>query len=375
MSFASTEPNMRDFWPSLHWGLILLVLAFCVAGFALQYSASGGSMHPWAMPHLTRILPGLVGMLIVAAIPLCWLMTLALPLYGLGILLLILVEVFGFIGMGAQRWINLGFMVLQPSEPMKLAVIVVLARYFHRLNFEHVGHAAALIAPLMLIGLPFLLILKQPNLGTATIILLIGVAMFFAAGVRWWKFAAVGILGLASAPVGWLLLLHDYQKQRILTFLNPEADPLGAGYNILQSQIAIGSGGVYGRGYLQGPQSQLNFLPEKHTDFIFTLLAEEFGFTGSLSLLFCFGLLLLFAYHIALTCQNHFGRMIAMGVACYFFVHIFINMAMVMGMIPVVGVPLPFLSYGGTMLLSTLLAVGLLLNVHRHRRSEISRFD
>lgn len=375
MSPAFMSRYKKDFWHSLHWGLLAVTFLLCLIGLALQYSASGGAMSPWTWPHLSRMIIGLVGMLMVAAMPLEWLMFLALPLYGIGIALLLVVEIFGFIGMGAQRWIDLGFFILQPSEPMKLGVILVLARYYHRLNFEHIGKMATLLPPLAFIAVPALLILKQPNLGTAAIVLFIGAAMLFATGVRWWKFAVVGVLGLAAAPVGWLFLLHDYQKQRILTFLNPEADPLGAGYNIMQSKIAIGSGGLYGRGYLQGPQSQLNFLPEKHTDFIFTMLAEEFGFSGSLLLVCLLLLLLLFAYHIALTAQNHFGRMIAIGVASYFFVHMFINMAMVMGLIPVVGVPLPFLSYGGTMLITTLLAVGLLLNVHRHRLTRISRAD
>lgn len=358
----------------LHWPLLLLTFALCATGFALLYSASNGEWQPWALPQIIRFCIGLIAMFGIALMPIEWLMHLSLPLYILTLILLVIVDLFGTMGMGAQRWLDLGFFILQPSEPAKLAVILILARYFHRLNYEQIGKLWTVAPPLIMIGIPCVLILLQPNLGTATILTGTAVAILFAAGIRWWKFLVVGVLAACAAPIGWLFL-HDYQKRRVLTFLEPEADPLGAGYNILQSQIAIGSGDLWGRGFMQGPQGQLDFLPEKHTDFIFTMLAEEFGFMGSLVLLASYAALLWTGYRISLTTHHHFGRLIAFGITTYFFLHIFINMAMVMGMIPVVGVPLPFLSYGGTTLLTSQLAIGLLLNAHLHREERLQRMS
>ncbi|MBI1276325.1 rod shape-determining protein RodA [bacterium] len=356
----------------IHWPLIIIMTALCIVGFALLYSAANGHWSPWAGDQMMRGAVGLVLMVGITMLPLRWLLNLAYPAYALCLVLLVIVELFGVIGMGAQRWINLGFFVLQPSEPTKLALILVLARYFHRLNFEEIGRILVLVPPALLALVPAGLVLLQPNLGTAGVLMLITVGMFWVGGVRWWKFALAISSAAAAMPVAWHFL-HDYQKQRVLTFLHPEADPLGAGYNILQSMIAIGSGGLYGRGFLKGPQSQLDFLPEKHTDFVYTMLAEEFGFYGTLGLLSLYIMLLVFAYHIAMSCTHHFGRMVALGVAIYFFVHVFINMAMVMGMLPVVGLPLPFLSYGGTNMLTSLAAVGLLLNVYANRDEELQR--
>jgi rod shape determining protein RodA len=274
--------------------------------------------------------------------------------------------------MGAQRWIDLGFFVLQPSELAKIAVILALARYFHGLTWQQVGRPLLLIPPLMLVGMPVGLVLLQPNLGTATLITVAGGAIFLMSGVRLWKFMIVIALGLAALPVGWTFM-HDYQKQRVYTFLDPERDPLGAGYNIMQSKIAFGSGGLFGKGFIQGTQSQLRFLPEKETDFIFTVLGEEFGLLGTLVVLGLFSLTLIYGFAIALSARSQFTRLTAAGITVNLFLYLFINVAMVTGLIPVVGIPLPLVSYGGTAMLTTMIAIGILLSASIHREVRISR--
>jgi rod shape determining protein RodA len=274
--------------------------------------------------------------------------------------------------MGAQRWIDLGIINLQPSEVMKIALVLALARYFHGLATEDVGRPLKLVVPTVIVLTPVALVLKQPDLGTAMMLLLAGAAVFFAAGVRIWMFAVVLATGLAALPVGWEFL-HDYQRRRVLTFLEPEGDPLGAGYHILQSKIALGSGGLFGKGLLQGTQSHLNFLPEKQTDFIFTMLAEEFGLVGSLAMLAIYTIILAHCFAIALSAKSQFGRLVAIGIATTFFLYLFINMAMVMGLIPVVGVPLPLVSYGGTAIVSLMLGFGLVMCVYVHRDVMIGR--
>jgi rod shape determining protein RodA len=274
--------------------------------------------------------------------------------------------------MGAQRWIDLGIINLQPSEVMKIALVLVLARYFHGLATDDVGRPLKLVLPTLMVLTLVALVLKQPDLGTAMMLLFGGAAVFFAAGVRIWMFAVVLAAGVAALPVGWEFL-HDYQRRRVLTFLGPESDPLGAGYHILQSKIALGSGGLFGKGLLQGTQSHLNFLPEKQTDFIFTMLAEEFGLIGSLGMLMIYAVILAYCFAIALSAKNQFGRLLAIGISTTFFLYLFINMAMVMGLIPVVGVPLPLVSYGGTAIVSLMLGFGLVLCVYVHRDVMIGR--
>ena len=286
--------------------------------------------------------------------------------------MLVGVEFFGQVGMGAQRWIDLKVIQLQPSELMKVALVMALARYFHGRSLEEVRGFTRLLPPLALILLPVGLVLKQPDLGTALTLLAIGGVMFFVVGVRLWKFALVIAGGLAAIPIGWQFL-HDYQQKRVLTFLNPENDPLGAGYHITQSKIALGSGGVFGKGFMQGSQSHLNFLPEKQTDFIFTMLAEEFGMVGGLFLLLIYAGIIVYGFAIALRSRNHFGRVLAMGVSANLFFYVFINTAMVMGLIPVVGVPLPMISYGGTAMVAVMGSIGLLLSVYVHRDIRIPR--
>jgi rod shape determining protein RodA len=289
-----------------------------------------------------------------------------------GLVLLVIVDFVGIIGMGAQRWIDLGVINLQPSEVMKIALVLALARYFHGLGADDLGRPWKLLVPTLMIVIPVGLVIKQPDLGTAMMLLVGGAAVLFAAGVRLWMFAVVILGGLAVVPVAWEFL-HDYQRRRILTFLDPESDPLGSGYHILQSKIALGSGGLFGKGFMQGTQSHLNFLPEKQTDFIFTMLAEEFGLIGSFGMLTLYALILGYCFGIALTARNQFGRLLAIGITTTFFLYVFINMAMVMGLLPVVGVPLPLVSYGGTAIVSLMLGFGLVMSVHVHRRVTIGR--
>jgi len=321
---------------------------------------------------LSRFAVGLCVMMIVALIDVRVWLHIAYPLYGVMLVLLVVVEVMGHIGMGAQRWINLGFFVLQPSELMKIALVLALGKYFHGLSPEDVGHPAKLAAPVAMVLAPVGLVLLQPNLGTALLLIMASGAMFFVGGVRWWKFVIVIAIAAAVMPIAWHHL-HDYQRARLMTFINPGADPLGAGYNILQSKIALGSGGIFGKGFGHGTQSQLQFLPEKHTDFIFVVLAEEFGMAGALCLLGLYFLLLGYGFMIALSCRNQFGRLVAFGLTSSFFLYVFVNVAMVTGTIPVVGIPLPLVSYGGTAMLTLLIGCGLLLGISVHRDVRISR--
>jgi rod shape determining protein RodA len=355
-----------------NWGLVALIVAIGLIGIALLYSAGGKSWEPWAGAQLSRFVIGLGVMMIVALIDIRIWMRIAYPLYGIMLVLLVVVEIMGHIGMGAQRWINLGFFVLQPSELMKITLVLAIAKYFHGLSPEDIGQPLKLAAPVAMVLAPVGLVLLQPNLGTAMLLLLASTVMFFVGGVRWWKFVIVIALAAIIAPVAWHHL-HDYQKARLMTFIDPGADPLGAGYNILQSKIALGSGGFFGKGFGQGTQSQLQFLPEKHTDFIFVVLAEEFGMAGALFLLLLYFLLISYGFIIALSCRNQFGRLVAFGLTTSFFLYVFVNVGMVTGTIPVVGIPLPLVSYGGTAMLTLLIGCGLLLGISVHREVRISR--
>jgi len=356
----------------IHWFFVLLLIATASVGFAMLYSAANGTFEPWAARQMMRFGVGLLLMLAIALTDLKLWLRYAYVFYFVTLLLLGAVEFGGTVGMGAQRWINLGFINLQPSELMKIALVLALARYFHGGNIEEVGKPTFLFLPLLMVFAPTALVLRQPDLGTALMLVIGSGAIFFLAGVKMWKFGLVLFLGLVSAPVGWQFL-RDYQKQRVLTFLNPESDPLGSGYHIIQSKIAFGSGGMFGKGFMQGSQSHLNFLPEKQTDFIFTMLAEELGLVGGLGLLGLYVLILAYGFRISLNCRNQFGRLVGMGVTTTFFLYVFINIAMVMGLIPVVGVPLPLISYGGTAMMTLLLGFGLLLAVHIHRDDLIGR--
>ena len=353
-------------------GLIVLLIAIAGVGFASLYSAANGSWDPWASRQALRFCVGLSGLLFVAMIDIKWWYKLAYTIYGLGFVLLVAVEVMGQIGMGAQRWIDLGFIKLQPSEVMKVAVVLALARYFHGMSVPDLKDLRTLIPPALMIIAPVALVLQQPDLGTSLMIVMAGVMMFFIAGAPLWLFIAGGVIAAASVPIAWQFL-HEYQKKRVITFLNPESDPLGSGYHITQSKIAIGSGGLEGKGFLKGTQSHLNFLPEKQTDFIFTLWVEEFGLTGGIFLLGLIGAVFLYGAWIAQRCRHSFGRLLALGLTFNFSLYVFINVSMVMGLIPVVGAPLPLVSYGGTSMLAVLAAFGLVISCNVHRDSKLPR--
>jgi rod shape determining protein RodA len=290
--------------------------------------------------------------------------------YAIALGLLVLVLFHGNVGKGAQRWLDLGPVQLQPSELMKIMLALGLAAWFHRASWERMGNPLFLIPPALMVLIPVGLILKQPNLGTALITAMVGAAVFWAAGMRWWKFALIAGAAAIAAPIAYDHL-RDYQRARITTFLDPESDPLGAGYNIIQSKIALGSGGMSGKGFLQGTQGHLNFLPEKQTDFIFTLIAEEFGFIGAMATLFMLLSVIVFCYIVAFRSRHQFGRLLAIGLGTNFFLYVFVNIAMVTGAIPVGGVPLPLISHGGSAMLTVMIGFGLLLSAYVHRDAEL----
>lgn len=362
---ASSSLTLRMKISRINWPLVAMLGVLASCGAAVLYSAGRG-WSPWAGMHLLRFSIGVVMMLMVAMVDIRHWMRMAYPIYFFGLLLLIWVEIAGEIGMGAQRWIDLGFLQLQPSEIMKIALVMVYARYYHGMNPGRISHPVSLLLPLALVAIPAALVMRQPDLGTAVLLLGGAGGMLFLAGVSWIYFASAIAALMAALPIAWGFL-RDYQKNRVLTFLNPEQDPLGTGYHILQSKIAFGSGGVFGKGYMQGTQSHLDFLPEMQTDFIFTMFAEEMGMIGAIVLLCVFGLVIAYGYVIAMRVRHQFGRLIVLGVILNFFLYVSINMAMVMGLLPVVGVPLPFVSYGGTAMLTLLFGFGLVLSASVHR--------
>jgi rod shape determining protein RodA len=368
----SSEVTLINKLGQLNWGLVAVIVVIASIGFAMLYSAGNGSFDPWASRQMMRFGPGLVLMIALAMVDLRVWLRYAYVIYLIGMVLLVAVELVGLAGMGAQRWISIGPINLQPSEVIKIALVIVLARYFHSLPDEVVTKARYLIWPVLLTLAPMVLVLRQPDLGTALMLLMISTVLFFMAGVRLWKFAVMIGLGLVAIPIAWQFL-KPYQKQRILTFLDPETDPLGAGYHTLQSKIALGSGGVTGKGFLKGSQAHLNFLPEKQTDFIFTMFGEEFGLMGGIALLALYSMVLVYGFSIALRSHSQFGRLLALGITAAFFLYVFINIAMVMGLVPVVGLPLPLISYGGTSMLTLLIGFGLLMGVHVHRDLDIGR--
>ena len=356
----------------INWGLLLLLTGIACIGFAMLYSAANGHWQPWASKQMVRFAVAVVLMMAVAVVDLRFWLRSAYAFYGIAFLLLIAVEVRGAVGMGAQRWIDLGVIQIQPSELMKIAVVLVLARYFSALAPEEIGRPTRLILPTLVVMIPAALVLKQPDLGTAMMLLLGGGAIFFLVGVRWWKFVLVIAAGASALPLAWPHL-KEYQKARITSFLAPENDPLGAGYHSLQSKIAIGSGGLFGKGFLMGSQAHLSFLPERQTDVIFALLAEEFGLIGGLVLLALYTLVFVYGFAIAFRSRSNFGRVLALGITINVFLYVFINTAMVMGLIPVVGVPLPLISYGGTAMLTVMFGFGLMMCVYVHRDQRIGR--
>jgi len=373
---AITRPGERDRLivklAQIDWTFMLVLCLIAATGAAMLYSISGLSWEPWAAKHLIRFGLCLALMIVLATVDVrIWFIS-AYPVYGFGLLLLIAVEVMGDVSLGAQRWLDLGVVRLQPSEIMKIGLVLALARFYHGLSAEAAKFSWRLVVPLVLIALPTLLVAHQPDLGTAVLLAATGGAVMVLAGLSLRVVAALAVTVAAAIPPFVMFVLHDYQRNRILTFLNPEADPSGSGYHILQSKIALGSGGLLGKGYGLGSQSQLNFLPEKHTDFIFATLAEEFGFVGCISVLLLYAAAITIALRIASISHSHFGRLGAAGVTATFALYVMINGAMVMGLAPVVGVPMPLLSFGGTVMLTVMIGFGLVQSVRVHRYSEIT---
>ncbi|MCE9523331.1 MAG: rod shape-determining protein RodA [Alphaproteobacteria bacterium] len=367
------ELRFKDKLRVMNWTLVALITSVCCIGFALLYSVAGGSFDPWAERQIVRFGVGISIMLAIALIDIRTWFALAYPIYGVSLLLLTAVEFVGRTGKGAERWIDIGPLQLQPSELMKIALVLALSRFLHGILLEDVSRPTRLIPALLLVMIPAGLVLIQPNLGTTTILVAGGLGLIFLAGLSWKIILPVVALGVAAVPLGWEFALKDYQKQRVYTFLEPDRDPLGAGYNILQSKIALGSGGLFGKGFGEGTQSRLNFLPEKQTDFIFTVLGEEFGLFGLLILMGLYLAILAQGVTVALDTRSQFGRLVAMGICLNFLLYILINTAMSMGLIPVVGIPLPLVSYGGTALLTVLIGFGMLLSVQIHRGVDIPR--
>jgi len=350
--------------------IILITVFFSLISSTMLYSAANGNFNPWTLKQ--GIIFGLFIplMLCLRFIKISTIYKASYYIYALCIMSLIVAELNGYTTMGAQRWIKIGYINVQPSEIAKLGIILALARYFHNRTHSEINKLHFLIIPTLIFFIPAILILKQPNLGTTLIIIMISMAIYFVSGVNKWVFILPGIGILLSIPIAWNFL-HDYQKKRILTFLNPEDDLLGAGYNIAQSKIAIGAGGFFGKGFMNGSQNQLSFLPEKHTDFIFTLLTEEWGFLGFCLVMILYTVLLITCYRIAFNAVNHFGKMIVIGIATMIFLHIFINVGMISGLMPVVGTPIPLLSYGGSNLASVLIGLGLVLSVDHNTKNNI----
>jgi len=357
----------------INWAVVILLIAIASAGFLMLYSVAGGHIQVWAEPQMKRFVAGMFVMFAIAFVPIWFWRNMAGLAYGISLLLLLAVEFFGSVGMGAQRWIELGPLRLQPSELAKVTLVMLLAAYYDWLDVKKTSRPLWVFIPVLFIMVPTILVLGQPDLGTAILLMAGGGVVMFCAGVHWLYFAAV--IGLGGGGVATVLLsrgtpwqlIKDYQYRRIDIFLDPGSDPLGAGYNITQAKIALGSGGWTGRGFMQGTQSRLNFLPEKHTDFIFTTLAEEFGFIGAFSLLVLYTLLLAFCITSAMQNKDRFASLVTLGIASTFFFYFSVNMLMVMGLAPVVGVPLPLVSYGGTSMIVLLAAFGVVQSAHVHR--------
>lgn len=371
-TFKSQKLTIREKLMNISFCYVLFICVLAAIGITMLYSAANGSWRPWALNQLVRFGVGFGVMLFFALIDIRVLMRYAYVFYFFTLILLVIVEVGGHVGMGAQRWINFGFFKLQPSELMKIALVLVLARFFHTSSLQSIESIKGIIPALLLALVPAGLIIIQPDLGTGLMLLFTTTAIFFAIGVQLWKFAIVAVCGIVLMPIAWMFL-HDYQRDRVLTFLNPERDPLGAGYHIIQSKIALGSGGVFGKGFLKGTQSHLNFLPEKHTDFIFTMLSEEWGMIGAVFVILVNFCIIAYGYSFAMKSTSYFGKVVAIGLTTNYFLYVSINTAMVLGLIPVVGIPLPLISYGGTVMLSIMASFGILLSVYINRHIQFGK--
>lgn len=358
--YGSRHLGLKDKFCRLSFSYILLIMILACVGTMTLYSAANGSWDPWAVKHISRFGVTLLLMIGLAMVDIRYYYHGAYLFYFATLFLLVVVEITGHIGMGAQRWINLGLFKIQPSELMKIGMVLFLARYFSFTTMQNIRTIRGILIPVVLTIIPVGLICLQPDLGTALMLLFTATIMMFVVGVQWWKFALVGAAGAALLPIAWNFL-HEYQQNRVLTFLDPERDPLGAGYHIIQSKIAFGSGGIFGKGFLHGTQTHLNFLPEKHTDFIFTMFSEEFGMIGSVMLVLLNILVIAMGYIFAFRIRNYFAKLVVIGLNTNYFLYVFINIAMVMGVLPVVGIPLPLISYGGTVMFSIMSSFGIIL--------------
>lgn len=358
--YGSRHLGLKDKFCQLSFSYIVLIVILACVGTMTLYSAANGSWEPWAIKHISRFGVTMLLMIGLAMVDIRYYYRGAYLFYFATLFLLVVVEITGHIGMGAQRWINLGLFKIQPSELMKIGMVLFLARYFSFTTMQNIRTIRGILIPVVLTIIPVGLICLQPDLGTALMLLFTATIMIFVVGVQWWKFALVGVAGAALLPVAWNFL-HEYQQNRVLTFLNPERDPLGAGYHIIQSKIAFGSGGIFGKGFLHGTQTHLNFLPEKHTDFIFTMFSEEFGMIGSVMLVLLNILVITMGYIFAFRIRNYFAKLVVIGLNTNYFLYVFINIAMVMGVLPVVGIPLPLISYGGTVMFSIMSSFGIIL--------------
>ena len=368
------NPNLtfREKLRHLNFTYFILISLLAVAGVMMLYSAANGRWDGWAVNHALRFALGFAVMFAAAMVDIKLFLRYAYPFYFATLALLIVVEVAGYTGMGATRWIDLKFIKLQPSELMKIALVMALAKYFHTSTLQSIETVRGIVPPLMMALVPAALIMAQPDLGTAMMLLFTTGVILFAVGVQVWKFVALGGMAAVLMPIGWHFL-HDYQKLRVLTFLDPERDPLGSGYHIMLSKIALGSGGVFGKGFLKGTQSHLNFLPEKHTDFIFTMLSEEFGLIGGVVIILVNMLILAYSYAFAMRTTSYFGKLLIIGLAPNYFLYVFINIAMVLGLLPVVGVPLPLISYGGTVILSVCASFGVIMAVYINKDTNLGK--
>ena len=370
-----SNANMMGFHEKLSrfsWGLFVPMCMVLAISIVVLYSAGGGNWRPFALSQLMKIVLGF-GVFFFAAFTniKTWIKS-AYLIYAVALIMIVLVTFVGHTGMGAQRWLNLGFIHIQPSELIKIALVLALARYFAWFNSVELGQFKNYLVPGLMLLVPFGLIVAQPDLGTALSLGMITVGMFYIVGANKKWFIIAIILGLMAAPAVWYGGLHDYQRGRIITFINPDSDIQGAGYQINQAKIAFGSGGMLGKGYMKGSQSQQSFLPEKQTDFIFTMLGEEFGFIGAFWLLMIYTWIIIALFWCAKMCRNRFGQLICFGFMLNFFVYYFINISMVLGMLPTVGVPLPLMSFGGSSLLSLMFGFGLCQNAHIHKDQQLS---
>ncbi|MFZ4601144.1 MAG: rod shape-determining protein RodA [Caulobacterales bacterium] len=375
MTTAAGYRSFGERLARLNWGLITVLCALACIGVVMHFSVTDGSWAGMPLAHASRFGLILILTLVLAIVDVRIWLAMAYPLYAVSLLLLVAVEVVGATRMGAQRWLDLGPVQLQPSEIMKIAIVLALARYYQGLLDSRRIKPDGLIAlfvPLVMIGMPTALIMHQPDLGTALLVAGSGVGVMFLAGLKWRYIIPAGIAAVAAAVYAYFSVLQGYQRDRVNVFLGLENDPLGSGYHVLQSKIAIGAAGLLGHGYLKGPQSQLDFLPEKHTDFIFTMIVEEFGLVGAFVVLGLFGIALALTMTTALRSRTMFGRLAASGVAVTLGLYVFINTSMVIGLIPVVGIPLPLLSFGGTAMLTVMIGMSIVLSIHLHRETSIS---